>query len=163
MQELVTTIILLYIVPVSCEILYHFMFCSHVVLPLLNINLKIYCNFLLLNTCTLGQCPCISSCAIYIWHVLYTFLYKSHKKNIKKMVNLRVERLCWEIMIPGGSNDERLTNIDTRNCYILMCKVAQYLASFEALLRAFTYALVNTSTNACIKLWQPHAFHRSLP
>ena len=64
MQELVTAIILLYIVPVSCGILYHFMFCSHILLPLLNINLKIYCNFLLFYTYTLGQCPCISSCAI---------------------------------------------------------------------------------------------------
>ena len=47
MQELVTAIILLYIVPVSCGILYHFMFCSHVLLPLSNINLYniIYCNF----------------------------------------------------------------------------------------------------------------------
>ena len=40
MQELVTAIILLYIVPVSCGILYHFMFCSHVLLPLSNINLN---------------------------------------------------------------------------------------------------------------------------
>ena len=40
-------------------------------------------------------------------------------------------------MIPG---DERLTEIDTHNCYI--CKVAQYLVSHEALLRA-TYALVH--------------------
>ena len=29
----------------------------------------------------------------------------------------------------GGSNDERLTYIDIRNCYI--CKVAQYLTSRE--------------------------------
>ena len=42
-------------------------------------------------------------------------------------------------MIPGGSNDESLTDIDTHNYYI--CKVAQYLASPEALLCAFTYAL----------------------
>ena len=40
-------------------------------------------------------------------------------------------------VIPG---DERLTEIDTHNCYI--CKVAQYLASHEALLCA-TYALVH--------------------
>ena len=43
-------------------------------------------------------------------------------------------------VIPGGSNDERLTNIDTCNCYI--CKVAQYLTPHEAHLHAFTYALV---------------------
>ena len=43
-------------------------------------------------------------------------------------------------MIPGGSNDERLTNVDTHNCYI--CKVAQYLASHEALLCAFMHVLV---------------------
>ena len=64
MQELVTAIILLYIVPVSCGILYHFMFCSHVLLPLSNINFKIYCNFLTFYTCTLGQSPRISSCGI---------------------------------------------------------------------------------------------------
>ena len=40
----------------------------------------------------------------------------------------------------GGSNDERLTDRDTRNCYI--CKVAQYFASHKALLCAITYALV---------------------
>ena len=43
-------------------------------------------------------------------------------------------------VIPGASNDKRLTKVDTRNWYI--CKVAQYLASREAPLRAFTYALV---------------------
>ena len=43
-------------------------------------------------------------------------------------------------MIPGGSNKNRLANIDTRNCYI--CQVAQYLASRKALLRTSTYALV---------------------
>ena len=41
-------------------------------------------------------------------------------------------------MIARGSNDKRLTKVDTRNSY----KVAQYLASREAFLRAFTYALV---------------------
>ena len=46
-------------------------------------------------------------------------------------------------VIPGGNNDERLADIDTHNCYI--CKVAQYLASREALLRAFTYALVKSA------------------
>ena len=40
-------------------------------------------------------------------------------------------------MIPGGSNDKRLTDVDTRNWYT--CKVAP---SHEALQRAFTYALV---------------------
>ena len=51
----------------SCKLwntLYHFMFCSHVLLPLSNINFKIYCDFLSFYTCTLGQCPRISSCAI---------------------------------------------------------------------------------------------------
>ena len=43
-------------------------------------------------------------------------------------------------MIPGGSNDKRLTDVDTCKCY--MCKVAQYLTYYEALLHAFTYALV---------------------
>ena len=43
-------------------------------------------------------------------------------------------------MIPRGSNNERLSDVDTRNCYI--CKVAQYLAFREALLCAFTYVLV---------------------
>ena len=43
-QELVTAIILLYIVPLSCGILYHFMFYSHVLSLLSNINLKTYCN-----------------------------------------------------------------------------------------------------------------------
>ena len=38
-------------------------------------------------------------------------------------------------VIPGGSNDERLKDVDTRNCYI--CKVAQYRVSREALLQAF--------------------------
>ena len=64
MQELVTSIILLYIVPVSCGILYHFMFYSHVLLPLSNMNFKIYCNFFYFYTYTLGQCPRLSSCAI---------------------------------------------------------------------------------------------------
>ena len=45
MRELVTAIILLYIVPVSCGILYHSMFSSHALLPLSNVILKIYCNF----------------------------------------------------------------------------------------------------------------------
>ena len=39
-------------------------------------------------------------------------------------------------MIPGGSN-ERLTNVDTHNCYI--CKVAQYLTSREAVLVVVMY------------------------
>ena len=47
MQELVTAIILLYIVPVSCGILYQSMFCSNALLPLSNVILKIYCNFFL--------------------------------------------------------------------------------------------------------------------
>ena len=38
-------------------------------------------------------------------------------------------------MIPGDSNDERLTDIDTCNCYI------ENYAFHEALLHAFTYAL----------------------
>ena len=42
------------------------------------------------------------------------------------------------LVVPGGSNDERLTDVDTRNCYI--CKqFNQYLASCEVLLRTFTY------------------------
>ena len=41
MQELVTAIILLYIVPVSFGILYHSMFYSHALLPLSNVILKI--------------------------------------------------------------------------------------------------------------------------
>ena len=40
-------------------------------------------------------------------------------------------------MIPGGSNDERLTNVDTHNCYI--CKVAQYLTSCKAVLVVVMY------------------------
>ena len=40
-------------------------------------------------------------------------------------------------MIPGGSNDKRLTDVDTRNWYT--CKVVPF---HGALLRAFTYALV---------------------
>ena len=40
-------------------------------------------------------------------------------------------------MILGGSNDKRLSDVDTRNWYT--CKVAP---SHGALLRAFTYALV---------------------
>ena len=40
----------------------------------------------------------------------------------------------------GGSNDEWLTNRDTRSCYI--CKIAPYSVSSEALLRAIMYALV---------------------
>ena len=53
-------------------------------------------------------------------------------------------------MIPGGSND-RLTDVDTHNCYI--CKVAQYLASHEGLLRAFTntYSLIGGHMHT-----QPH-------
>ena len=43
-------------------------------------------------------------------------------------------------VISGGSNDKRLTDIDTCNC--CTCKVAQYVASREALLRAFMYVLV---------------------
>ena len=43
-------------------------------------------------------------------------------------------------VISGASNNGRLINVDTRNCY--NCKVAQYLTSHEVILRAFTYALV---------------------
>ena len=43
-------------------------------------------------------------------------------------------------MTPECSKDKRLTDVDTRNCYI--CKIAQYFASREALLRAIMYALV---------------------
>ena len=58
-------------------------------------------------------------------------------------------------MNSGGRNDERLTDIDTRNCYI--CKVAQYLASRKGLLRAFTYALVNIIkkiSNSRLRWWK---------
>ena len=41
---------------------------------------------------------------------------------------------------PQGSNEERLTNINTCNWY--MFEVAQYLTSCEALLWVFTYTLV---------------------
>ena len=43
-------------------------------------------------------------------------------------------------MIAGGSNCERLTNVDKLNCYI--CKVAQYLD-------ALTYALVDAHVWQC--------------
>ena len=50
----------------------------------------------------------------------------------------------WSRGRPGnearGSNDKRLTDVDTHNHYI--CKVPQYLTSREALLHVFTYALV---------------------
>ena len=55
-------------------------------------------------------------------------------------------------MIPGGSNDKRLTDIDTCNCYI--CKVVQYLTSHEALLCAFTYALVYYGVNSEIIMYR---------
>ena len=56
------------------------------------------------------------------------------------MVNYKCSDTIEQSVISGGNNDERLTDVDTHDCYI--CKVAQYLASHEALLRPFMYALI---------------------
>ena len=70
MQELVTAIILLYTVPVSCGILYHSMFCSHALLPLSNVILKIYCNFFALGVLVLALVLFDMSCTYFCTNLI---------------------------------------------------------------------------------------------
>ena len=52
-------------------------------------------------------------------------------------------------MFPGGSNDERLTDVGTRNCYIPKYS-NHYLVSREDLLPAFTYTLELYNILTCV-------------
>ena len=72
-----------HIVPVSCGTLYHLLFCSHVLVPLLNTNLKIFCNFL---SSILAHSGSVLVLALVLFDMSCTHfcIYKSHKEKRKK-------------------------------------------------------------------------------
>ena len=70
----------IYIVPVSCGTLYHLLFCSYVLVPLLNTNLKIFCNFLSFIFAHSGS-VLVLALVLFDMSCIYTFLYRSHKEK----------------------------------------------------------------------------------